>query len=51
MTRRLENARAQRGCYGYYHFQRMVYRYAGGAQVWYPSLGSKVPPCRPKVAP
>ena len=46
MTRRLEEARSQRGCYGYQTFWRMVYHYAGGAQVWYHGLGDKVPPCR-----
>jgi len=46
MSRRLEEARSQRGCYGYKTFMRMVYRYVSGAQVWTPSLGNKVPPCR-----
>lgn len=47
MTRRLEDARSQRGCYGYYQFKRMIYRNTRGAQVWWPGMGSKVPPCRP----
>jgi len=47
MSRRLEDARSQRGCYGYHDFKRMIYRNARNAQVWWPGLGDKVPPCRP----
>lgn len=45
MTRRLEDAHSQRGCFGSYDFKRMVYRSKRGGQVW--TEGNKVPPCQP----
>ena len=53
MSRRLEEARSQRGCYGYKTFMRMVYRSSVGRQVYVHSKPNAVPPCLPprKVSP
>ena len=38
-------ARSQRGCFGWHHFERTIYRNGVGAEVWCSDGG--VPPCRP----
>jgi len=51
MTRHHETARKRAGYYGRRVYDVTVYRNRKGAQVWTPSLGNKVPPCRPPLDP
>lgn len=48
MTRRLEHVDAKTGkqTTSGAVSRSIVYRYVSGAQVWWPGLGNKVPPCR-----